>query len=258
MNFGRKSTFISLLIATSLFLFSLSSPIINPIFGSILIFFFYYFLLYWLLDFDVLPGGFIYILLLSSIYVQIITLFMLRVIEINSNSLLFTSLFAFILFTCAQVINRMSNVANVSSEKKIPLFQISQSFNFIFAIICIFIGILTLELMDFGWVFSLLYVLIMISVIIISNLFLIELDDAKSIGIYSVIAVMFNVLFAFITLLLPYNIIVRPAILALLAFIFLGGSYITRKNEKFNINVFAQISFGLIILIILCFSFLFI
>jgi hypothetical protein len=85
MKFNRKSFTISLITTICVVIFSLSSTFLNPIFASLIVFFVYYFSLYWLLDFDIMPIGFVNILLLSSIYIQAISLFIFTLSKIGDG-----------------------------------------------------------------------------------------------------------------------------------------------------------------------------
>ncbi|MEI7603666.1 MAG: hypothetical protein WCJ19_01460 [bacterium] len=249
MNFNKKSFTVSFITVVLLFLFLLSTPIINPIFASFIILFVYFFLLYWLLDFDIQPVGFFTVLLLSGYYIHSITMFILTISKMMNGSLLFNIFSVFVVFLLSQIVNRIANITNVSTIKKIPLFQVSQSANYILAIVCVFLSILSLQIQKIQPTFFIFYTMLIVAVVLFSNIYLLENKDNRLKFIYSLISFLITTAFICLLVFININLIIRAGIISLVVFTVLGQYYNLVKKNKSDVINYLQLIFIFVIMV---------
>jgi hypothetical protein len=129
----------------------------------------------------------------------------------------------------------MANITNVSTIKRIPLFQVSQSFNYIFSVIAVFILLLSLQLLEASYLIFMLFSFSSIAIILLSNLWMVEDKDRRTLIVYSALSLISIILVIILLLLTDMKPLFRTGIISFVLFLFLGYYYLFSKQKRLSL-----------------------
>lgn len=255
MNFRNKSLTVSFIISVMIILFMLAGSVLNALLMSFFILFVYYFLIYWVFDFDVSTLGFVTVLLTPAIYAQTMCLFILSVSRGSDiNRLVLLGSF-FVIFIILQYINRAANIINVSNFKKIPLFNVSQSFNFILSVLTLFVSMISLHILNLSPFLIVAYEAFLFFLLLFTNLIISDYPDRKSLFTYLVINEIFFICLDILLLFIDVRVVIKSVVLVIIYYLILSNFIDLQKKKKANVVFMLKNLITVLFIVFLLFGF---